>query len=297
MLQAILLCFILNTIQAVGGTIKGSVFDLMYREPVPGDLVQLLDTETRTVLLSAVTDRNGDFKFENVKSGHYFINTSMDGFSDQPAAASVQEKKTADIGKLYLRVHSFTDSHFTHRGVQVYKPDGKPLMKETIPPPIDVHLKSLHGIPIMTVCDYLELRNSKPIYYMDPGAIVIGILEQTEQGSWLKQTCNDSLRTGDYIWPNAIMLHELEERGPPYIRKDLWDNEYIPQLVNPFFIERELSDSEAQWVAVFGGLKTREVLIAAPCEVKPLCGFGFGPVSAPAQLNYRYIYYFDNPQK
>ena len=297
MLHAILLAFILTIIQSGGGTIRGSVFDLTYREPIPGASVQLLDTETRTVLWLAVTDRNGNFKFENIKPDHYFINSSIPGFYDQVATASVEEGETTDIGELRHRIYSYTDSYFTYRGIQVYKSDGTPLMEPRDKTAIDAHLSSLHGIPIMSVCEYLEFRKKKPLYYKDPGVIVIGILEQTEQGSWLKQKCSNSLKSGDFIWPDAIMLKELEGPRGPFIRDFDWHNEYVPQLIRPFFNDMKLPDYSEQWVAVFGSLVTREDLVAAPCGEEQICGFGYGPISAPAQLNYRYIHYFDNPQK
>jgi hypothetical protein len=83
------------------------------------------------------------------------------------------------------------------------------------------------------------------------GAVVIGILVETPQGSYLRQSCRDTLRSGDHFWPNAIALEAYT--GPSYFLAG--GSSVVPHSARPSNEALDPRDREANWTAFYGRLE------------------------------------------
>lgn len=129
--------------------------------------------------------------------------------------------------------------------------------------------------------------------YFTP-VLVIGIVKQTAEGSWLQQSCGDSLKSGDFVWPNAISLKEWGPQEKYWsINNSKWENDFAKQLARLSNEKLDPRDRNGRWVAVYGVLDSRDQLVATPCGKGEICGCGYGPLSAPVQLTFQHIYIFD----
>jgi hypothetical protein len=236
--------------------------------------VRLLNPANQEVLYETSVV-HGTFRIEPVEPGSYFLSVKAVGFRECADSVSVAQDQAVDMGRIAVRVGPTAPD--------IVLPPTPPLPK---PGSVDEHVRFVHGIPVMTVCEYLNLRSVAPLVY-PAGVIVIGILVQTPQGSRLQQSCRDSLRSGDYFWPNAIAL---EGAGSSRLN---WAD-FLPNLTRPSNEELDPRDREGNWAAFVGRLETRDGrLAAAPCGSGKMCGYGYGAISAPAQLLYHDSYYFD----
>jgi hypothetical protein len=155
---------------------------------------------------------------------------------------------------------------------------------------VDSHVHIVFGIPTMTVCEYMKLRSIVPLSYDFSGVIIIGMLVETPKGKWLQQSCSESLRSGDYSWPNAIALEEAAEyTNLGYFS---WEKDILPKLIRPSDEELDPRDREGHWAAFFGKLQTRNNLVVVPCDNGKQCAYGYGAISAPALLQYEHLYDF-----
>jgi hypothetical protein len=226
------------------------------------------------------------FKFDNVKPGAYFISVSRFNFIPHSASVIVKEGQYADVGKqILLPIRKcqgpFTQCGTDSAGTRLWGSAGNP--PEWNPKSIDAQLRSFNGSPVMTVCEYIKMRLSEPVVYSDVRAYVIGNLKETPDGSWLHQSCSQSLKSGDFTWPNAIALADEIEIGDSKLRFSPVVRDNVIRIFNTICKELESKDQTGPCAVVYGKLETRDNLIAKPCGNK-LCGFGFGSISAPAQL-------------
>jgi hypothetical protein len=116
-------------------------------------------------------------------------------------------------------------------------------------------------------------------------------LVETPQGKWLEQSCRDSLYSEDYSWPNAIALKKAARHMN--MGSISWEEDIIPEVIRPNNEELDPRDQGRRWVAVLGNrLQTRPNLTAVPCGNGKQCAYGYGAISAPALLQYEYLYDF-----
>jgi hypothetical protein len=252
------------------------------RPVLDGAKVLLLNPVDQKVLYE--TDAvQGAFRFESVAPQSYFVSVKTRVFADGTDAVSVAQDQAVDMGRITLYGWRF-QSRFYEQVQVVPAPGSSPWPKPPEPVFIDAHIRDVHGHPVVTVCQYLNLISATPMSY-GFGAIVIGILVETPQGSYLRQSCGDSLRSRGYSWPNAIALEE--KPGDKIIPGNLDWADFLPRLSRPSDEELDPRDRGGRWAAFFGSLETRDKLVAVPCGNGKLCGYGYGAISAPARLLYR----------
>jgi len=142
----------------------------------------------------------------------------------------------------------------------------------------------------MTVCEFMKEKPALSASIFAHSVVIIGILVQTPQGKWLEQSCSEPLKSGDFVWPAAVSLDVQGVQNP-------FNNDAINFMSKPPDEEIDPKDRGRTWAAAYGRLDEREHLVAAPCgDDGKLCGHGFGPISAPAQLTVvRRIRIFDEP--
>jgi hypothetical protein len=267
--RILFLVFVAASVASATSSVKGIVVDPK-GGPISGASVLLLDPVDLKVLYETKVVR-GTFRIDPIAPQSYFINIKALGFREYADSVSVAQEQAVDMGRITLSLGRLEEWF-----------GGEPtLSAEDL---VDAHVRTVFGYRVMTVCEYLNLRSATPLSY-GFGVILIGILVETPQGSWLRQSCRDSLRSGDYSWPNAIAL----EPKPGYqnIPGNLdWAN-FLPHLARPSNEELDPKDREGRWVAFFGPLQTRGKLVAIPCGNGRQCAYGFGTISAPALLLYQ----------
>lgn len=296
---------------ADNGRITGSVV-------IPDDARPELDSATRTLFQSPVKvrllnplnqdviketnpDSELNFTFEDVRPGNYFISFAKYRLMEHVVLVSIEDGINIDIGKQYLLPERKCEGPFTpckdDGHVQYFGSAGNP--PEWNPDSVDAHIRSFDGTPLMNVCEYMKIRSMEPIDYPVRRAWVVGTLVETDQGSWLQQPCADSLKSGDFTWPNAITLVEdkrAQERHKIWLEtaSKVGLSNLIPQIPQNV-CEDDLWNEKGPCVAVYGRLETRDNLVATTCDSGKLCAYGYGPISAPAQLILDHIHYPDRP--
>jgi hypothetical protein len=261
--------------------------------PLRDGTVQVLDALNQKIQYETTSESTGEFTVVNVKPGSYFINMNLFNrllFMDHPISISIKDNQTVNIGNQRLKLIPFTDTI----GVPKNKLPNPPNLPLTAMEILDPY-RQADGTPVMTVCEYMKIRSTEALYWHST-IFIVGILEQTTQGMWLKQTCNNNLRSGDFTWPNAIALQKSDNtmaidnfiKGLRLVNRD-----YNDIIKMPNYNAMDPKDRNGNWVAVCGSkLITRDGLVAAPCGNNNTCGFGYGLISAPAQLSYEDIHYF-----
>ena len=269
MIRILLLVLVAASVASASSSVKGTVVD-SNGQSFSGARVVLLNPVDQKVLYET-TVVQGTFRIESIAPQSYFLGIQTPGFREYSDAVSVAQDEAVDMGRITMSLGRLEEWF-----------GGEPtLSAEDL---VDAHVRTVFGYRVMTVCEYLNLRSKAPLSY-GFGVILIGILVETPQGSWLRQTCRDSLRSGDYPWPNGIAL----EAKPGYqnIPGNLdWAN-FLPHLARPSNEELDPRDREGRWVAFFGPLRTRDKLVVVPCGNGKQCGYGFGAISAPALLLYQ----------
>ena len=285
-MRILLLVLAAASVASASSSVKGTVVD-EDGNSVPARVLLLNPVDQK--VLYATDALQGTFRIESVAPQSYFVDIRTQGFPGYTDAVSVAQDQAVDMGRITLYVWRVR-SRFEYRGVQVVV-DSEPWPTPSLPEPeyVDAHVRAVLGFPKMTVCEYLNLRSVAPIWYPE-GAVVIGILVVTPQGSYLRQSCRDTLRSGDYSWPNAIAL-EVDEGSRNFHGRLNW-SAFLPYLTRPSDKELDPRDREGRWAAFFGRLETTDKLVAVPCGSGKQCAYGFGAISAPAQLIYSNRYVF-----
>jgi len=255
-------------------SLVGAVIDPQGR-PISRAQVLLLNPVDQKVLYETSVVQ-GTFRIDPVAPKSYFINIKALGFQEYADSVSVAQDQSVDMGRIAVKIGRLEEWC-----------GGEPT--SSAQDLVDAHVHTEQGYRMMTVCEYLNLRAKAPLSY-GSGAIVIGILVQTPQGSWLRQSCRGSLRSGDYSWPNAIALEE--DTSFTGTSGGLNWADFLPHLTRPGNEELDPRDRAGNWAAFFGPLRTRDKLVAVPCGNGEQCAYGFGAISAPAGLLYRKSYYF-----
>ena len=275
MIRDLFLVLVAASVASASSSVRGLVSTEQGHADVPASVSLLNPVSQKVVYQTRVVQ--GTFRFESVKPGSYFLTVEFVGMTKYTDLVSVAHDQVVDMGTITLRPEPVAPDY-----MMGWSTTSLPKLEA-----VDAHVRNVMGVPMMTVCEYLKLRSATPLVYRY-GAIVVGILVQTPQGSWLRQSCRDTLRFGDYSWPNAIALEESKSGSPSGMN---WAD-YVPHLTRPSNEELDPWDREGNWAAFFGPLETRGNLVAAPSGSGRLCANGYGAVCAPARLLYNYSYYF-----
>ena len=290
MVRLLFLALVVASAASASSSVTGTVVD-PYGQSFMTARVRLLNPADQKILYETDVSQ-GTFRIEPIAPQSYFVIIRAQGFMEYTDGVSVAQGQAADMGRLTLRIGLVVESRFENRGIAVVPaPGAEPSPTPPLPEPefVDAHVRILAGVPVMTVCEYLDLRSQAPLSYSWVGVTIIGILERTPQGSFLRQSCRDSLRSGDHSWPNAIALEEIAGSVSIPGRPN-WVESLHP--TRPMDEELDSRDRKAHWAAFFGRLQTREKLVAVPCGDGKQCAYGFGAISAPARLLYRKWYDF-----
>jgi len=147
---------------------------------------------------------DGSFSFENLSSGEYIVNISKPGYYDHPVAISLKENESQDTGEHYLQRYPAENDFILESGNAVEN------IEVTAPSGLDGQYPKISDIKVLTVCEYLKIRAVQPLTYVQWGVIIIGNLVQTPEGSWLQQSCGNSVKSGNHSWPDAIFLDNVD---------------------------------------------------------------------------------------
>lgn len=276
-----ILLMTLLTILGANGGISGIVID-QAAIPLPLAEIQILDPATLKIEAQTLTDRTGAFRFENVKPGNHFVSFKMTGFKEHVVAVTVKSAQELNIGQQFLSVRPIieelvtVDENGTSPGIERRKRDFARFD----------HIRRIDGTLIMNVCELMKNQPALSASRYSYIVVIIGTLVQTSQGSWLEQSCREPLKSGDFVWPTAVSLNEVDAKQA--IRLMLPNDNLLTRITRPRDEEIDPQDRGRSWAAAYGRLDTRESLVSATCgDDGKLCGYGFGPISAPAQLIYK----------
>ena len=149
--------------------------------------------------------------------------------------------------------------------------------------------RSKPTVPVLTVCEALNSlgqHNGKLV-------IVVGKLVGTDEGSWLREDCDEKIVTDTYTWAHIISLSYLrsEVEPPPRVPRDFnWNRPLLIKKLNQVRRTTRLQilkqdNYTDRWFAVFGRFEVRLPLQVALGGGGKLFGSGFGHLNAaPAQL-------------
>ena len=215
------------------------------------------------------------------------INIHSPGYYDHPVAISLKMNELKDIGKQRLiRYPIYIDALVLDVNTgEVMK--SKEVDIQLFPSEIDSQYPRLDGRKILTVCEYLKMRADYPLVYTRWDVIIIGNLIQTSEGSWLQQSCGNTVKSDVHSWPDAIFLGKdstIRQYESIFIKAE---NRFWKDL-----IQKSSSDDNIV-VAVMGKLTTSDNLTYVKCGKEKTCGFGYGPIATPAQIEYVYIHYLN----
>jgi hypothetical protein len=281
MLRTAFLFFVAVLFASADVRVSGTVID-PDGSPSSGAGVSLRNPADQRAIYETTTDSLGTFRIDAVAPRSYFVvirSRTFDG--EYWDAVTVAPEQAVNLGKISFPLPKYPLS-------EIY------IDPATRPKRLDDDVRDVHGSRVLTVCQYLSFRAKEPLSY-PTSVIVIGILVKTPEGSWLRQSCRESLRSGDYIWPNAIAL-EGETRSTRIPGPYGWAD-YLPHLSQPSDADMEASDRDGKWAAFIGRLETRDKLVAVPCGDGKVCANGYGPISAPARLIYKQSYEFPAPKQ
>jgi len=223
---------------------------------------------------------DGAFSFENLGAGEYIVNIESTEDYDHTVVVLLGENESKDIGEQRLIPYPRFPSFFV---------DINDYLPKLYPIDIDSQYPVIYGHKILTVCEYLKMRADYPIVYpYSNRVIIIGNLVQTPQGNWLQQSCGTPVKSGVHNWPDAIFLgNNVDDMREVIIEKN--NNNALKEADKRFgkdFILSNSNNDNSVAVAVIGRLTTRENLVHVSCGEGKTCGFGYGPIAAPAQIEY-----------
>jgi len=287
----------LGSISGKCASYDGSPFkDNPFEKPKEVQLYDALIQKLQTVIVK----NDGTFLFKNLGSGEYIINIVSTGNYDHPAVVLLGENESKDIGEQRLAPYPIYPSFFV---------DINAILPKLYPIDIDGQYPVISGHKVLTVCEYLKIRSNYPLFYSYfQRVIIIGNLMQTSRGSWLQQSCENPVKSGAHAWPDTIFLGNKVDN----IRETMGESDYpiildsnsnllkeTDKRFGKSFIQNN-SNSNNVAVAVIGQLTTRDNLVYVNCGEGKTCGFGHGPIAAPAQIEYwqmRHLNQDDNTRK
>jgi len=228
-------------------------------------------------------NKDGSFSFNNLNSGEYILNIISTEYYDHTIILLLGENESKDIGEQRLLPYPTYPSFWV----------GEINIGVPFPIDLDSQYPRISGHTVLTVCEYLKMRaNYQLMYTFFNRVIIIGNLVQTLDGNWLQQSCGNPVKTGVHSWTDAIFLgdniddiHEIMSGIETTINNN---NNVLKEVDKSFgkeFIQNN-NNSDSVAVAVIGTLITRDNLVYVKCGEEKTCGFGYGPIAAPAQIEY-----------
>jgi len=244
----------------------------------PNSTAQLYDPVTRKIQLSVNINGSGGYSFEGITPGEYVINISSPGYLDHPFAVSIKggmnmiEEQLLNYSYYYI---SISIGLPVNEPAEIRQPSAENLKREAALGKYPI----VSGYRIFTVCELLNVESFRWIHTAP--VVIIGNLVQTSAGSWLEQTCGNPLKSGTHSWPDAIFLNKdsSTSNSLTFILEDAGN-----RFGKDFIQNNSTGDSVA--VAVAGRLIAGDNLVYVKCGEEKTCGFGYGPISAPVQINY-----------
>ena len=243
----------------------------------------------------------GQFSFNNLSSGEYFIHIYDLMYYDHPIAVSLGDNETKSIN-IPVNAGTALQRYSTVPTLILVDPTTgeiiTPRTPEPIyyPPDIDSQYPVISGTTVLTVCEYLKMRADYPVAYMQFPVILIGNLVKTPDGSWLRQSCGNPVKSGTHVWPDTIFLDDSNVESEAIVNNPNNQNSRVLKeavtLYGKAFIHNN-SDNDGNAVAVIGRLRTSYNLVYAKCGEEKTCGFGYGPIAAPAQIEYWQMRYLN----
>jgi len=90
-------------------SIKGNIIEQETKEPVEFVNVGLFNSSDSSLLTGAVTDKNGEYLFTNIKEGNYYLQVSCIGFESFkiPHISISSERPHVDLDKRTIKVSNF----------------------------------------------------------------------------------------------------------------------------------------------------------------------------------------------
>jgi len=293
LIAAVLVLFIVNSniIYAQSDTIesdfaKGAIVGSARLVGSEKATAQLYNPVTREIQMSVNIASSGYFSFGEITPGEYIVNISSPFYMDHPVAISVKE----GINVIEEQILKYSRSG---SGGNIGYPVNAPAIEWQ---PSDEFLKreaalgkqpSVSGYAIFTVCELLSVESFQWIH--TSSVIIIGNLVQTPEGSWLEQQCGNTLKSGTYSWPDAIFLkkNSSDSKRLTFILED------VDKRFGKEFIQNNVNDDSVA-VAVAGGrLIFSDDLVQIKCGEEKTCGFGYGPIAAPMQIDYELMRYLN----
>lgn len=261
----------------------GSPFKVNRLEkPMEVQLYDALIQKKETVIVN----NDGAFLFKNLSSGEYIINIVSTGNYDHPVVVLLGENESKDIGEQRLAPYPIYSSFFV---------DVNAGLPKLYPIDIDRQYPVISGHKVLTVCEYLKIRPDYPLFYSYfQRVIIIGNLMQSSEGSWLQQSCKNPVKSGAHTWPDTVFLgNKVDSIRETMVESDYTtvidsNNNVLKEANKRFGKEFIQNNSNNNYfaVAVIGQLITRDNLVYVKCGDEKTCGFGYGPIAAPAQIEY-----------
>ena len=261
------------------GTIVGRVLGITQNATA-----QLYDPVLRKIQMSVNINESGNYSFEEITPGEYVINISSPSYMDHPVAVSVKEGMNIIEEQLleYYYIGGGSIGFPVNKPAGVRQPSAEYLKRKAA---FDKY-PEVSGYKILTVCELLSIESFRWIHSVP--IVIIGNLVQTPEGSWLEQSCGRLLKSGTHSWPDAIFLNKDSSTSNrlTFILEAAGNN------LGEDFIQNNSSD-DSILVAVAGRLIVGDNLVYVKCGEAKTCGFGYGPIAAPIQMDYEFMRYLN----
>jgi len=261
---------------------KGSIVVRTLVDVTLTSTAQLYDPAINKMLMSVNINQSGDFFFEGIAPGEYVINISYPGYMDHPVAVSIREGMNV-IEEQFLTYYYLGSGSIglpVNAPAEILQPSVEYSKRKTILG----EYPEISGYRIFTVCELLGIESFQWIHGLP--VVIIGNLVQTPEGSWLKQSCGNHLQSGAHTWPDAIFLNKnsSDSKRMTFILEDA-DKRFGKDFT------QNNSNGDSVAVAVAGRLVAGDSLVYVKCGEEKTCGFGYGPIVAPIQINYELMRY------
>jgi outer membrane receptor protein involved in Fe transport len=105
LLNFLFLLFIINSVSAQKGTIKGTILDNQNNSPIEYASVALLNSLDNSVITGDVSNKNGVFTIKNINSGNYKLKIYFVGYQEQILDnISIQNNQSIQLEPIKLKL-------------------------------------------------------------------------------------------------------------------------------------------------------------------------------------------------
>ncbi len=136
-----------------------------------------------------------------------------------------------------------------------------------------------------TVCEVLANRGA----YDGKVVALVGRWSSTDEGFWLASDCENSVKTGDYVWSSIIFL--AYDPSSPSIFSNGPKLDYVAanRRIAEIPLRSKSPADKREWAVVYGRIETKEDLpTVVTRDGKSAQPAGYGHLNAaPAQIFYR----------